>query len=187
MNNPEISGQLWSHFITAFDFVLLPFYLLIVYYIALRVCNRLYPQKLYKTHPWRKYFIIGFTLKICGAVFIGLVYEYYYSGGDTSAYFYHAKIINSSLAESPIKWVNLLFRIPDTYDVEYYKYIYQMIWYDNHSSYLVSSIAAFLGVFTFNTYLPTSVLFAALSFTGIWAMFRTFAEQYPKMVRPVAF
>src|SRR5690606_24920705 len=41
-------------------------------------------------------------------------------------------------------------------------------------------------IFTFNTYLPTAVLFAYLSFTGVWALFRTFAPMYPKLHRPIA-
>jgi hypothetical protein len=180
--NPEITGELWKHFITPFDFALLPFYIAIVYFFALRNCNRKYPPR----HPWRRYFLTGFFLKIAGAIFVGLVYEYYYHGGDTSAFFYHANVINQSLGDSVIKWINLLFRIPDVNDMDYYQYINQMMWYRNGSAYMVSSITAFLNVFTFNTYLPTSVLFAALSFSGNWAMFRTFAEQYPKLTKYVA-
>src|SRR4051812_32138892 len=54
--NPEIDGRLWAHFITPFDFVLLPFYLLVIYFFMYRFCNRYYPKTLYRTHPWRKYF-----------------------------------------------------------------------------------------------------------------------------------
>ncbi|MGZ5192105.1 MAG: hypothetical protein ACXWCZ_13940, partial [Flavisolibacter sp.] len=78
------------------------------------------------------------------------------------------------------------FRIPDIYDIEYYEYTNQMLWYNNQSAYLVSSITAVFGLLGFNSYLPTSVLFAAISFTGVWAMFRTFAEQYPKLIKPIA-
>lgn len=180
--NPAINSSFWQHFITPFDYALLPFYILLVYFFAMRICNRYYPTR----HPWRRYFLTGFLLKISGAVFIGLVYEYYYSGGDTSAFFYHAKVINQSLTDSPIKWLNLVFRIPNAYDFDYYPYINQMMWYGNQSAYLVCGITAMLSVFTFNTFLPTSILFAALSFSGNWAMFRTFAEQYPKLSRPIA-
>lgn len=184
--NQGISASLWAHFITAFDYVLLPFFLLILYYIAFRICNKNYRKTHSYIHPWRKYFIAGFSLKIFGAIFIGLVYEFYYKGGDTSAFFYHAKVINQSLDESPVKWFNLVFHIPDAYDPEYYEYINQMFWYNSASAYIVSSITAVFNVITFNTYLPTSIIFAALSFSGIWAMFRTFAEQYPKLTKPLA-
>jgi hypothetical protein len=178
----ELDSSYWSSFLTVFDYVLLPFYLAIVYFIAYKVRDSRYGPG----HPWRKYFIPGLTVKVLGAIFIGLIYEYYYHGGDTSAYFYHAKVINQSLEDSPVKWMSLLLHLPDGYDYNYYKYISQMMWYKNQSAYMVSSLTAFLSTFTFNTFLPTSVLFAALSFTGVWAMFRTFAEQYPKLIRPLA-
>jgi hypothetical protein len=41
-------------------------------------------------------------------------------------------------------------------------------------------------VFTFNTFLPTSILFAVLSFTGVWAMFRTFVKSYPTLIKQIA-
>src|SRR5688572_13661903 len=129
--NHEIGGHLWQTFITGLDFVLLPFYLLIVYSIAFAYRNKKYPKKHSYEHPWRKYFAWGFSLKIFGAVFIGLVYEFYYSGGDTSAFFYHAKVINQSITDSPIRWLNLIFRVPDVYDIEYYEYTNQMLWYNN--------------------------------------------------------
>jgi hypothetical protein len=61
-----------------------------------------------------------------------------------------------------------------------------MSWYSDPASYTVCSITALLGIFTYNTYLPTAVIFAFISFTGIWALFRTFASLYPHLTRPVA-
>lgn len=164
------------------DYVLLPFFLAIVYTIAFKIRNSKYSYK----HPWRKYFIPALTVKIFGAIFIGLIYSYYYRGGDTFNYFNQAAVINSALDESFLKWINLLFHIPSKFDNSYYGYISQMSWYSDPASYTVCSITAFLGIFTYNTYLPTAVLFAFISFTGIWALFRTFASLYPHLTRPVA-
>jgi hypothetical protein len=61
-----------------------------------------------------------------------------------------------------------------------------MFWYDDPASYAVCSITAFFGILTYDTYLPTAVLFAFISFTGIWALFRTFASLYPHLTRPIA-
>jgi len=168
--------------LTALDFALLPFFLAIVYIIAYRVRNKKYPYK----HPLRKYYIPALTIKIFGAIFIGLIYGYYYKGGDTYYYFNQAQVINSSFNESFEKWINLLLHIPSVTDNRYYNYISQMEWYTDPASYTVVSITALLSVFTFNTYLPTAVLFAFVSFSGVWALFRTFASIYPHLTRPVA-
>ncbi len=164
------------------DYVLLPFFLAIVYTIAFKIRNSKYSYN----HPWRKYFIPALTVKIFGAIFIGLIYSYYYRGGDTFNYFNQAAVINSAFDESFLKWVNLLFHIPTKFDNSYYAYISQMSWYSDPASYTVCSITALLGIFTYNTYLPTAVIFAFISFTGIWALFRTFASLYPHLTRPVA-
>lgn len=169
-------------FITLLDYFLLPLYLVIIYSIAIFFRNKYYPIG----HPWRPYFMTGLTLKIVGSILIGMIYQYYYGGGDTEGYFYHAFIINKSFSESFNKWLNLILHIPAWYDGDYSAYISRMIWYTTGAEYTVSSIAAFLGIFTMTTYLPIAALFAALSYTGIWALFRTFAIKYPEYTRYVA-
>ncbi len=168
--------------LTILDFALLPFVIAIVYLIAFQIRNKRYSMK----NPLRKYYIPALSVKVFGAVFIGLIYAYYYKGGDTYYYFNQAQVLNSSLDESFVKWVNLLFHIPAANDVNYYSYTSHMEWYKDPSSYTVVSITAFLSFFTFNTYLPTAVLFAYISFTGVWALFRTFASLYPSLIRPIA-
>ncbi|HEY0041883.1 MAG TPA: hypothetical protein VGB71_14525, partial [Flavisolibacter sp.] len=163
--------------ISLMDYVLLPFYILLIYFIAYFIRNRYYPQD----HPWRKYFIAGLTVKIIGAVFNGMLHYYYYGGGDTFNFFYHSRIINTAADESVVKWVNLILHLPDYYDINYYKYTSQLWWYSDISAYTVGAAGAFFGLFTFNTYLPTAVIFAFVSYSGIWAMFRTFAKVYPKL------
>lgn len=175
--NPYITGRLWTDFIDIMDYLLLPLYLMLVYAVAYRFRNKNYSLK----HPWRKYFMPAFTAKIIGGIFIGLIYQYYYRGGDTSAYFYHAKVINQSLGDSFITWLKLVFHTADYNQTDVYKYVNQMRWYGDPSTYTVCSITAIISLFTFNTFLPTTIIFSALSFTGYWALFRTFAVQYPKL------
>src|SRR5580765_7937975 len=128
------------NYITFLDFVLLPVVLIIIYVIANYLRNKFYPQG----HPYRKYFLQALNLKIAGAVAIGLIYHYYYKGGDTFAFFEHSRIINSAFEDSPTKWFNLLLHIPDETTIGYYKYINAMEWYNDPSSYTVASIAAFI-------------------------------------------
>lgn len=168
--------------ITALDYVLLPFFIGLIYGIAIRIRNRQYPPG----HPWRGYFIPGLTVKIAGAIFIGMIYQYYYGGGDTFTYFQDARTINSSFSDSIVTWVKLLFHTPGQFDVDYYRYTSQLMWYPDRASYTVSAVAALFGSLTFTTYLPTAVLFAAVAYTGFWALFRTFVKIYPRLVRPIA-
>jgi hypothetical protein len=129
----------------------------------------------------------GLYLKFGGSLFIAIIYEFYYKGGDTFNYFYHSQVINSSLDSSLTTWFNLLLRrSPDT-DPYMYQYISQMFWYVDPPAYFVSCIAAVLGLLNGTTYIPIALLFAFLSYTGIWAMFQTFAKIYPKMHKQLAY
>lgn len=169
-------------FISLLDYLLLPIFLVLIFVVAYFIRESLYPAG----HPWRQYFMPGLIVKIIGAIFIGMIYQYYYGGGDTANYHYHARVINSSFGESPAKWFNLILRIPPWYDGDYSQYISQMYWYEAPPEYTVACITAFLGIVSFTSYLPTAVLFASIAFTGVWAMFRTFATKYPMYTKHVA-
>ncbi len=170
------------YFITIIDYLLLPFYLVIIYAIAIFIRNANYPPG----HPWRPYFLPGLTAKILGAIGIGLIYQYYYGGGDTFNYFYHAQVLSQAFGDSMGKWFDLFFHIPKWYDGAYQDYLNFLWWYDSPSEYMVCRITSLLGMLTFTTYLPTSVLFGTLAYTGIWSMFKTFASLYPKFTKYIA-
>jgi hypothetical protein len=62
-----------------------------------------------------------------------------------------------------------------------------MLWYNSQADYFVPQIGAFLGLFTLNTYLPTTVIYSALSFIGVWKLFVVFTKLYPRLTRQMAF
>lgn len=172
-----------NQYITFKDYIILPFILLIIYWIFIRIRDRKYPAG----HPWRKYFLPALTAKIVGGISIGLIYQYYYGGGDTFNYFSEARNINSALDDSFLKWLGLVFRAPTIYTPGFYKYISKSLWYmDDPATYYVCSITAVVSLFTFQTYLSSAAILAAISFTGLWALFRTFASIYPSLTKQVA-
>jgi hypothetical protein len=168
--------------VTALDFVLTPLVAGLIYFTAKRYRDRHYPIG----HAYHPYFLPALGFKLAGAIAICLIYVYYYDGGDTVNYFYHAQVINSSLVESPAKWFNLVFAIPSRFDPEYFEYTQLMEWYGRGSPYTVAQFAAVFSLFTLNTFIPASLLFAGLAFTGIWALFVTFAKQFPHLREPIA-
>lgn len=171
-----------NEFLTPLDFLVAPFVLAILYLVARRIRDKHYPVG----HPWRPYFLPALTIKFIGAILIGLIYAYYYRGGDTFNYHFHARVINSALGDSLIKWFNLLFSIPKKDVGEYYEYTTMLWWYGTGGTYITSAITAFLSAPVGSLYLPTALIFAFLSFSGAWALFRTFAKQYPALTRQVA-
>ncbi|GAA4454188.1 hypothetical protein [Rurimicrobium arvi] len=169
-------------FITILDYILLPTYLLLILVFANQFRNRHYPPG----HPWRKYFLPGLGLKLFGAILIGMIYQYNYGGGDTAAYYFQSLVVDEAIMTDPFNGFKLLLHIPDMYSTDYQQYISRMEWYFGANMYIVIALAAFFNLFTFSSFIATSMLFAVLSFTGVWALFRTFAQQYPEYLRQVA-
>ena len=171
-------------YITITDFILLPIYIFVVFIFASYFKNKYYP----KDHPLRPYFMPAFTFKIIGAILLGIVYQFYYKGGDTLNYWHQTEVINSSFNESIEAWLKLVTASAEIYDVDVYKYTTQFNWYGRSSpEYLISIIGAIIGLFTMTTYLPTSVIFASLSFIGVWKMYVVFTKLYPRLTKQLAF
>lgn len=170
-------------FLTLWDAILTPIYVVILAAIARNIRNKYYPVG----HPLRKYYLPALYIKFGGAIFIALVYAFYYKGGDTFNFFQHSKVINSSLNDSFSTWFKLITRSSPDYNPEIYYYVAQLAWYNSPADYATGALGAFLGLFTGTNYLPTALLFAFFSFMGIWAMFRTFYNLYPKAHKYLAY
>lgn len=171
-----------EQYLTIWDLVLTPIYIGLLFYIAKNHRDKKYRHG----HPLRRYYLPGLLVKFVGAIFIALIYQFYYNGGDTFNFFYHSKIINSSLSDSVSTWTRLLLRQSPDKHPEVYKYVSEMFWYNDPSSYTVASIGAVLGLLNGTTYLPIALLFSYIAYTGIWAMFKTFYNLYPKYHKPLA-
>jgi len=169
--------------ITAFDYVLLPFYLWLIYKAAFYYRDKYYPEG----HQYRPYFIPGLTAKIAGAIFIGLIYNYYYGGGgDTFGYLDHCQIINSTFIESPATWFRLITHHADEHNLTDMQALSNLYWYDDTPAYTTSCLGAFIGIFCFTKYLVINVIIAGISFIGTWLMFVTFTEQYRHLTKYIA-
>jgi len=156
------------------DFIVTPFVIFFIYLIGFVIRN-------YVTdNITKRYFFPALTLKIIGAISVGLIYQFYYGGGDTFVFHTHgSSIIWEAFMDSPLKGFKLLFsnvHQPDTYE-----YSSRILQFENQSSLMVVKIAAVLDIFTFDTYSATAVLFAALSFSGMWVLFLTFYSIKPAM------
>ncbi len=169
-------------YLTIWDLLLSPVYLLLLHSIAQRQRDKRYPAG----HPLRRYFLPGLYVKLGGAIFIALVYQFYYGGGDTFNFFKHSQVINSALGDSFSTWLKLILRQPVEGSPEIYQYAIQLRWYNDPASYTVAVFGAIFGLLNGTTYLPIALLFAYFSFTGVWALYRTFVNLYPKLHKELA-
>ncbi|WP_210486284.1 hypothetical protein [Rufibacter aurantiacus] len=167
------------YFLDLKDLFLTPIFLIIYYIIAVFLRNK------FSNKVTKKYFLPALTLKFIGAIGLGLIYRYMYYGGDTANYYFHTKLITAAFYESPLAGFKLIF-LEAGFDPETYKYTSLMFWYGADTEYMIARIAAIPSIFSYNTYSVIAITFAAISFSGMWAMYLTFLKIYPDLAKQFA-
>lgn len=163
------------------DFISTPIIILLVYLLAFLLRPYVTDQL---TRP---YFIPALTVRVFGALALGIVYQFYYDGGDT--YNYHtggSRIVWEAFMEDPLAGLRLIFQ-PVTGNQDLYQYTSRIYFARDPNSYFVIRIAALFDIFTFSSYSGTAILFSLLGFTGAWLFFLTFYRQFPEAHRGLAF
>ncbi len=162
------------------DFILAPitlaFFLGFLYIFRNRLTNK----------QTVRYFIPAFVLKVIGAISLGLIYHFYYSGGDTVNYYSDGRVIFTALMEDFVSGLDLLFREVDPDSMLNYKYRSHLVFYRDPHSYFISRIVAVVSLFCMNSYSAIAIVFAFFSFAGSWGMFRVFTKLYPSLHKELA-
>lgn len=155
------------------DLIVTPILLIVVYAVA-------YVIRPYATDSaTRGFFFPALTVRIIGAISLGLLYQFYYGGGDTFAYHTHgSRHLWEAFIDSPAQGIRYFFS-----GGEYGSGLWDIankIWYwrDSHS-FTVIQVATLFDLITFSSYSGTAVLFAVLSFAGAWLLFLTFYRIFP--------
>ena len=162
------------------DFIVTPLLLMAIYFIAYVIRPKVTDS------ITRVYFFPALTLKIIGAIAIGLLYQFYYGGGDTFVFHtFGSRIIWEAFTDSPLVGLKLIFADRSSQE-GIYAYSSKIEFFRDTQSYNVVRISALFDLITFSTYSATAVLFSVFSFTGMWMFFLTFYKQHPKLHRGLA-
>lgn len=171
-------------YITFWDWLLMPFYLLIIFVIASIIRKRNI-----KSNPIYKYFLRGLFAKIFGAICICLVYVYYYKeGGDTLRYHITGQVFVNLFFDSPLHLLEVLFSSATPERLFYFNDDtgYPYFWTDT-AALNVGKLITPLEFIGFKCFIISSILMAVLSFTGIWKLYLLFSELFPSLYKYFAF
>jgi hypothetical protein len=164
------------------DLIVTPLFILLIlgaaYFIRPYVCNAFN----------YRFFLPALGVKIFSAIALGLLYQFYYNGGDTFNYHTHgSRVIWEIFTKNPLDGLSLIF-LPQSWlsDSLQYTPLHRIIFFTDPASYFVVRVAAFIDLFTFSTYSATAVVFAVLCFAGSWMMFLAFARVYPHLLNWLA-
>ncbi len=158
------------------DLLVGPLFLMLIFFVAYSIRNKV------TNNLTRKYFIPALSLKLFGAVALGLVYQFYYKGGDTFGYYYNGStVVWNAFLQDPMAGLYLIFTKNCEINSEYISYMSHLLFFCDEGSYFVIRVAGFLGLFCFNSYSAIAMMFALISFVGVWNMFLTFNKLYPTL------
>jgi hypothetical protein len=160
------------------DFFITPFYLILLCLIVYMVSRRIKDKQI------RRYFIQGAYLKFFGAITFGLIYAFFYPGGDTTSYWKYGVVIGDTFWTSPSIWFKLIIHAP--MDNDLYPYLSKLPWFYDASSSIPCQIVGLFAPFCFNTYSVIALFFALISFNGIWHLFLVLNSLYPNLHKKTA-
>ncbi|MDI1355009.1 MAG: hypothetical protein PSX36_08825 [bacterium] len=164
------------------DYLISPIYLAIILLLAHK-----FTLKQRQTKPIYRYFLRGLILKMFGAVSLGMVYFYYYKGGDTINYFLTAKGFVNTLLENPDNFFHLYFGDPTA--SEFYlmntgsEFVY---WVRDPFAFTVSKYFVPIVLICMKSYLASAVVVASICYLGVWRLFLVFVREFPHLEKQFA-
>jgi len=162
------------------DFLITPIIFFLLLFIAYGF------RRILADEETKKYFFPALILKMIGAICVGLIYQFYYGGGDTFSYYTHgASHIVNAFYENFSTGFKLLTANGE-FDPETYQYSSKIWMYRDTTSYFIVRIASIFGVLTYNSYAGVALFFAFFSFWGLWMMYQSFCNIYPELKLPFA-
>ena len=170
-------------YVGIWDFIMVPLFLALAHYFASRRYTKMIGE-----NPEYKYYQKGFLFKIYGGLLFGLVYAFYYGGGDTMVYWLDAKILNTVILAEPLCYLKILFG--DTKPMWFY--CFDLTEYVPHhylrdqQAYSVSRLTAPFALLSVNSFFGCTILVAWFCFGGIWRLYRVFVEEYPSLQKELA-
>lgn len=157
-------------YITAIDYVLLPFYLVFFAWRVKRMSHKL------ETADLKKYIFIAFGLRMLGSVGYSMLIQYYYGYGDSFNFYKAGIFFTEQISENPSNISYLFSSFTDT--SEWYNAISTdtSSFFLTPSNNLVGRISGIVSYLCFNKYLIISLFFGFFSFMGQWKLFMVFDE-----------
>lgn len=168
--------------LSIFDLLLPPFYILGAFMYGYWIT-----KKNIRANPEYKYFIKGLMVRIFGAIALGLIYFFYYSGGDTVNYHTTAsafsKLLYKDSGDFLVGWLGN--------GKEYYFSFdestgYPVYWPRDHHSFFVVRLLIPIVTLGFHSYFATAILVACFTYGGLWKLYQTFLLEFPNLKRELA-
>ena len=169
--------------ITTWDFIFLCFQLPLSIILTNWFSKSIIPKL-------QSHFKRGLFLKLAACIILGLVYQYYYQGGDTLNYFKNSRYLTNQIITQPQQFFTYIFSSEEQFKDLFDNYISQLdesTYYFHTANITMIKIAAIFNLFTFNSFFGTGFLFCFFSYLGLWRIFLVFYHAYPSIGKQFTF
>ena len=164
------------------DFVLAPAYMFVFYQAAL-----FYQKSKQSDNPHYRYFANGLLIKMVGGFIFCLVYSYYYKGGDSTQYHASSVALNRLSFKKFSTFLKLMGgdrSVENYFDFDF-KTGWPEFWWDPQS-FAVVRFSSLLQYFSFDLYMPATMVLCVITYSGIWRLYLVFVDLYPHLYKVFA-
>ena len=145
-----------------------------------------YKRKKIASNPEYDYFIIGLTLKVMGGLAFGFLTVYYYGAGDTVGYYKASLEFSNVILRDPMKGLDLFLTNGNNLDLvgtTFNHWAHEFI--NGDEVFLLVKITTVINFICLHSYGSSTVVFATLSFIGLWFAYSNLCTIYPNYKKPL--
>jgi hypothetical protein len=168
--------------LTIFDLLLSPLYFLLIYIVSGAI-----QTKNIKKNSLYKWYRKGLMIKIIGAIGVCLVYQFYYTGGDTVNYYETSKALSNMFYKDSGVFFDILFGNHSRENwMMFDSTTGAPLYWGDKAAFLVSRLFVPLCFVSFQSFIVMSMLLAWICYTGVWRLFLLFNEHFPNLEKQFA-
>jgi len=158
-----------SKYFSLIDIVPAIFWAIVILFIGFLI-------KSSKNHlPQYRFYMLNIMMKMFFGVAFGLVYMFIYGGGDTTAYYDGAVVLNNLFFKSPGLYFEQLFSEPTRFQFTTFfdsSTGFPPIWiYKEPEAFFVSKIMSIFSFFTLKSYFAITIALSAFTAHASWKLF----------------
>lgn len=168
--------------LSIFDLLIPPIYLIGILFYGHYTTKRKIRQ-----NPEYRYYTPGLIARVSGAIMLGLIYFFYYDGGDTTNYFQTASAYANLMFKNQTHfWVSWLGDNSDYYIVFDEQTGFPVYFQRDHHSFFVVRLLIPIVILGFHSYFASAILTALVTYGGLWKLYQTFLQEFPDLKKELA-
>lgn len=125
--------------------------------------------------------------RVGGAIALGLIYFFYYDGGDTTNYFQSASAYGKLFFRNQNHfWASWLGNNKDLYMIFDEDTGFPVYYQRDAHSYFVVRLLIPIVMLSFHSYFASAILTALITYGGLWKLYQTFLQEFPELKKELA-